>query len=273
MYFISSDQHARSQAFDRLIACTEDALADPTVVLPDDAPDFRAMLAQTYLPNIACRRITTPDALKADFGRIALLPITEIEAARGINVAPVIYQYDAPREIDVSYYEEMCGQPVPAGDLARISWTRNDGDLGGAKWTIEDYSRFSSSTQAMALTSMRLSLADRKFRPGSYLIQYPAERLDNYDPLCAAANMLHEYQHVADIRRWGALRRTRYGSTATELKAYEITRAVLQGRHKDWGVAQVAEQVAELQRFYGAWRNPRYATDSLVNRMEGYGYA
>ncbi|HSX33419.1 MAG TPA: hypothetical protein VLF91_03725 [Candidatus Saccharimonadales bacterium] len=273
MYFVSSDQAGRNRAFEQLIADTEAGLNDPATRLPADAPDFRQMLADSFLPNVKDGRATIPPSLQQAAGRIAVLPMTRWEIQSGIDVTPVIYHYGLRQAIDTAMYEEICGMRITDDVLLRGVLREHDSrNLKDERSLKPQKQPFEATTEARAYAIHKISLKDEAFRAGVPIIQYQAEKLTLYDCVCTAAVALHEYQHVADAQRWGAFFRTRPALTATELKAYETSRYVLNGRYPDWGVARSATQVAMIQGMYGPRANLRHANPAVMAKMREAGF-
>ncbi|HSX33414.1 MAG TPA: hypothetical protein VLF91_03700 [Candidatus Saccharimonadales bacterium] len=274
MYFVSSDQHVRSQAFDRLISETAVGLSDPLVQLPEGSPDFEAMLAACYLPNITHNQATIPLDVQGETGRIALIPITHEEATTGLEVGQLLDVYDPPEDIDLDMYTEICGRTVTSDEALQKMLSGFDGDNLATQPAARPCTRpFSQSLEALTLTRHRAGLAERQFRLSTPVVQYRAGRLSVYLAIHTAALMTHELRHVADARRWGPFYCTNSGVTATELAGYATTRAVLAGRHPHWGVAKAAQEVANLQRALGAAPDkPHQANPALVKSMKEKGY-
>ncbi|HSX33412.1 MAG TPA: hypothetical protein VLF91_03690 [Candidatus Saccharimonadales bacterium] len=255
MYFLSSEQHERTQAFDRLIADTRLGLQDPEVQLPPDSPDFEQMLENCFLPNIRGRRATIPRELRGDFGRIALLPMNTEEANTGLRIGALVCRLGPAQPIPSAHTDTVRGLPLLCKDevaaaVAKVDeGTLRNGGVFGIKrrWAARDMGAIEADAGAVTVTSQKTSLRHGKYRVSVPVIQYRADDLAVQDPLQVASVLLHEQQHVADLWEWGPVFGTERGQTATELKAYAVMRGVLQSKYPNWYTAQAAHHVGQLE--------------------------
>ncbi|HSX33413.1 MAG TPA: hypothetical protein VLF91_03695 [Candidatus Saccharimonadales bacterium] len=267
MYFVSSEQAERSEAFDRYVGLTLDALSDDAVQDPSLRAELQAAAEGLYLPNVVHDRVLTPQSIGSVHGRVALLPLTEYEAsANCLNLAPIAVNLGPCRPIIDSGYSEVHGRSLDRAEFHALLQPYDRGIALTSDYEVYMTS-FSPDIDASTDCAMKIDLRTRQYRIGRQIVQIRSNLLDTQPPRVGATIMAHELVHVVDLNRMGPLYVTASGATATELRAYDIQSQVLGDDYPDSDAAKVVADIARLRSLHCPPDKPYFANDAIVQAM------
>ncbi|HSX33417.1 MAG TPA: hypothetical protein VLF91_03715 [Candidatus Saccharimonadales bacterium] len=276
MYLIASDQHERTRAFDDLVADTKIGYEERREALAATGYAFDELIDSLYLPNVVDGRVQ-PTAQSAELGKIALVPVSGAEAYKGVDLAPVAFRLGALQDIRVGY-SELYGRELTYDELQDILRPLGGGNLEDEADWREFRIGLSKADGAQTQFPHKLSREQMKYRAGSPVIVYPAQRIRTLsDELMTASVVLHELAHAQDIRKAGILALTHAGVVAIELRGYNVSDITLAEVTDDnftaWTASLSARHVRALRERHGSPDQPFAPTERLTQEMYAAGYA
>jgi hypothetical protein len=267
MRTLSAAERQRSNAFDRFVEITHDALRSPSVIrhLGDTAVQLDAIADHFFLPDIRQGVARVPRSLDELEKKVALIPLSpdEIDTAHAL-IDSIASTYVESTYLPAHRYSEAHGQIVDLLAVVRDTPPppeRETDELGesvGASTTVTSLLNYSARGPHYKRSIPIIMIPDVYAAPDTQLI--------------AASNLVHETVHVWDIHRTGPLTITPEGRVSTELRAYEVNGIILEALGDPDNLPDTTHlTVSRLQQEYGLPYSPYTATPRLIDMFELYG--
>jgi hypothetical protein len=228
MWFASYESRQRSADFQTMIACTAEALQHPDVVqrLGGAANELAEINRNAYLPNVRHGRAIVPADYQHEAGRVALLPITELEA-RGVQW--LVAGFEGTLGPTTSFPDQVYS--VPYGRVitaAEIMEELIEQRLSPSARGLSGWARRLEGLQGVAANcgKVRIQSDPSEYATSAPIIVCKRSLLDKTDRPTTAAVIGHEYGHHLTRRRDGVVQNTPTGAASTELFAYSTSDAI-----------------------------------------------
>jgi hypothetical protein len=221
MFFRSTEQRARSDAFDQYVASTDQFINNPMVIaeLGDHAASLKQINDGLFLPNKRGGYYLLPRQEKHT-GNIPFVPLYQAEAYHALDlIDPLLRKYQYSWPSSEAFHSEKYNLDLPEElKLLYEEDTHEEADTPNIRGIRE-------FTLAKVQARIDMTPARTEFLMTRPVLMARMKTIGAGAAACAAV-LAHEESHIVDLLEDGPLFGTMTYAAATELRAYHVSDAI-----------------------------------------------